>query len=387
MTATITLPQAAATTWDAVVIGAGPAGGIAAREIARAGLHVLLVDKATFPRWKVCGCCLNGLALSTLATVGLEHVVKRCGAVTLDQVKLGTNNRTADLGLPGGVALSREAFDVAMIREAIACGVAFLPGVMAKFDANQRLTLQDASDRQGLTTVVSSRVHVAADGLNGQLMTGPKQGSDVDPRSRIGAGVMANHAPDFYTPGTIYMATARGGYVGLVRVEDGRLDVAAAFDPGFVRDAGGLGFAASKVLGQSGFASILNLESLPWRGTPALTRTSRTIAGPAWFAVGDSAGYVEPFTGEGMAWALTSGVAVAPFVARSVNGWSPQLATEWEAKHARLIRSRQTVCRVVSRVLRSPLLCRLAVRGLALAPMLSAPIVHALNRPASRAPS
>ena len=104
-------------------------------------------------------------------------------------------------------------------------------------------------------------------------------------------------------------------------------------------------------------------------------------------AIGDSAGYVEPFTGEGMAWALTSGAAVAPFVVRSVNEPSPALAAEWQATHARLIRSRQTVCRVVSRVLRSPLLCRLAVQGLAVAPALSQPIVIALNRPAMRAAS
>jgi flavin-dependent dehydrogenase len=106
------------------------------------------------------------------------------------------------------------------------------------------------------------------------------------------------------------------------------------------------------------------------------------VAGERWFAVGDAAGYVEPFTGEGMAWAVASAAAVAPVAARP---WSESSAREWEATHARLIRSRQGVCRAVARVLRSPRLSRLAVRVLAVAPVLSRPVVGALNRPA-RAP-
>ena len=44
--------------WDVVVVGAGPTGSLAARQLARAGADVLLVDRLSFPRWKVCGCCL-----------------------------------------------------------------------------------------------------------------------------------------------------------------------------------------------------------------------------------------------------------------------------------------------------------------------------------------
>ncbi|MBX9624847.1 MAG: FAD-dependent oxidoreductase, partial [Gemmataceae bacterium] len=67
-------------TWDAVVVGAGPAGSVTARGLARRGLAVLLVDKATFPRPKVCGCSLNAAALTGLGAVGLGHVPAACGA-------------------------------------------------------------------------------------------------------------------------------------------------------------------------------------------------------------------------------------------------------------------------------------------------------------------
>ena len=56
---TLSLADASARTWDAVVVGAGPAGAVAARELARRGTTVLLVDRASFPRNKVCGACLN----------------------------------------------------------------------------------------------------------------------------------------------------------------------------------------------------------------------------------------------------------------------------------------------------------------------------------------
>ena len=51
------------------VIGAGPAGAMAAYELARRSFRVLLVDKSEFPRPKVCGCCLNGQALAIFSMV------------------------------------------------------------------------------------------------------------------------------------------------------------------------------------------------------------------------------------------------------------------------------------------------------------------------------
>jgi 2-polyprenyl-6-methoxyphenol hydroxylase-like FAD-dependent oxidoreductase len=201
--------------------------------------------------------------------------------------------------------------------------------------------------------------------------------------SRIGAGasVSADAVPPFFAPGTIFMATARGGYVGLVRVEDGRLDVAAAFDVAFVKAHGGLGPAAEAVLAEVGWPRIASLAELPWKGTPALTRRPNALAGERWFAVGDAAGYVEPFTGEGMAWAVLSAAAVAPLAARAVRNWEPAIAREWSRTYHRLLDRRQRVCRIVSRVLRSPRLMGVAVRTLSVLPMLARPLVAALNRP------
>jgi 2-polyprenyl-6-methoxyphenol hydroxylase-like FAD-dependent oxidoreductase len=353
---------------DAVVIGAGPAGAVAARELARHGCSVLLVDKSHFPRPKVCGCCVNVAAVNTLRKLGLGHVL--ANGIPLRDVRIAAGRRSARVRLPGGVSLSRETFDAALVTEAIKAGVQFRDGVSAKFD-NGEVCL---SERPGLSRPPC--VTVVASGLAGSDAT-PEAGS------RIGAGVSvpADAVPAFFASGTIFMATGRGGYVGLVRVEDGRLDVAAAFDVDFQKSHGGLGPAAEAVLTEVGWR-VPGLAQLPWKGTPTLTRRAKLLAGERWFAVGDAAGYVEPFTGEGMAWAVMSGTALAPIAARGVQRWDASLVSEWEATHRRAIGSRQRVCRVVSRVLRSPSLTKFAVRALSVFPVLSRPVIASLNRPA-----
>ena len=112
--------------WDVIVVGAGPAGSVTARELARRGRRVLLVDKAIFPRMKVCGCCLNSAAIRTLERLGLAHVLE--GAIPLDRVRIAAGARSADVNLPRGMALSREVLDARLVEAAIEAGAEFRPG-------------------------------------------------------------------------------------------------------------------------------------------------------------------------------------------------------------------------------------------------------------------
>ena len=354
-----------------VVIGAGPAGAVAARELARRGCSVLLVDRAHFPRAKVCGCCLNVAAVAALQKLGLGSVL--ADGVPLHEVCIAAGTRSARVKLPGGVALSREALDAALVREAVGAGVEFRDGVSAVLGSGDSDGCEVVLDR---SEVLRARAVVVASGLSGGSAT-------PEPGSRIGAGVSvpAEAVRVFFTAGTIFMATGRGGYVGLVRIEGGRLDVAAAFDVAFVKAHGGPGPAAEAVLAGVGWPRVPGLATLPWRGTPALTRRPRTLTGKRWFAIGDAAGYVEPFTGEGMAWAVTSAALLAPIAARAAQRWDDSFVGEWESTYRRAIGTRQRTCRVVARVLRSPALTGFAVRALAVVPGLSRPVVARLNRP------
>ena len=382
LAATTTLAEAAARTWGAVVVGAGPAGAAAARELARRSTAVLLVDRAAFPRWKVCGCCLNGRAAAVLRAIGLGSLPARCGAVPLTHMRLAAAGRSACVPLTGGAAVSREAFDAALVEAAVAAGAAFLPETRAMLpEGNPTRGLLDARPvqlQQGDRRIVApARIVVAADGLGGSLLG---RAAETAPGARIGAGAATTEAPDFYQPGVVYMACGAGGYTGMVRLEDGRLDLAAAFDAAWVRSAGGLGRAAETMVREAGWPAPHRVDELPWRGTPALTRRPHGVAGERLFVVGDAAGYVEPFTGEGMAWALASGAAVAPLAARAAEQWRPEMAQQWTDLHRRIVGRRQGLCRAAAAVLRRPWLTELAVRLLARVPALAGPVIRRLNR-------
>lgn len=380
--ATLDCAEASRRTWDAVVVGAGPSGAMAARELARRGRAVLLIDRASFPRWKVCGCCLNAHALATLRAVGLGRMMAQSGAAPLTAIRLAAGGYVAEIPLRGGVSLSREAFDAALIEAAIASGAAFLPQTLASVEGQSRsLEVRLVDLQQGaMRRRVAARVIVAADGLGGKWTARTEcPPTRATSQPRIGAGVIADGGPSFYAPHRIFMVCGRSGYLGLVRLEDGRLNLAAALDPKWVRMCGGPGQAAGELLVESGWPAVPRLAELNWRGTPTLTRQPRRHAGQRLFLIGDAAGYVEPFTGEGMAWALTAGRAVAPLAAQAVLSWYPQLAQQWEARYRRLLGPRQIVCRIVAGVLRSPGLTRMAIRLLARAPALATPITHYLG--------
>ncbi len=68
------------------MIGAGPAGAVAARQLALQGLQTLLVERQAWPRNKVCGGCLNGHALSVLETIGLERILDDSRAAPLTRL-------------------------------------------------------------------------------------------------------------------------------------------------------------------------------------------------------------------------------------------------------------------------------------------------------------
>lgn len=376
------LDRAAGRPWDVVVIGAGPAGALAARQAAAAGFGVLLVDRKSFPRPKVCGGCLNGKALAVLESAGLGSLVDRLGVVDLENLELRFGGRVARIGLPVGKALARDVFDAALVEEAVAAGADFLPMTTATIESgggNERVVRLE--HRCG-GFAVRARVVVAASGLAG-AGAGREPGlrSRVAAGSRLGAGCSVTACPDEYTPGTIYMAVGRSGYVGLVRMRDGVLNVAAAFDRGFVRDRGGLAEAAAAVLDEAGAPGMPALAGASWQGTPSLTRCTRPVAGHRVFLIGDASGYVEPFTGEGMGAALASALAIAPLVARGATRWDGSIATAWVRRHRRLIARQELLCRGLTSALRHPWLARAAFEVAARAPIICGPLVRHVNQP------
>ncbi|MCA9177855.1 MAG: FAD-dependent monooxygenase [Planctomycetales bacterium] len=384
--------------WDCIVVGAGPAGAMAARQAAIRGLRTLLVERKVFPREKVCGACLNQRALTTLAEAGLGSLVADCGGVPLNRFQLrclrggGDAVRELSLQLPGGAAVSRAALDESLVRAAEAAGVQFLSGTSVKVlpreprqvgsDTDPReleLSTCDVS-REPHRRTIRSRVIIAADGLGHpslkRLTEFPER---VSASSRIGVGGVVSHEGDL-PAGVIGMAVANWGYAGLVRIEDGRLNVAACLDEEVVRHAEHPGAPLIQLLEQSGFGTI-RADLGAWTGTPKLTRVTETLASDGVFVVGDAAGYVEPFTGEGIASALVGGLAVADCAARAVRGSRQAAEQRWRQQWEQLVWRRQQWCRRLAWMLRRPRAIGAAVRVAAAFPALARPIVLHLNSP------
>jgi flavin-dependent dehydrogenase len=370
--------------WDAIVVGAGPAGAVAARRLALDGASVLLVDKKAFPRQKVCGACLNRDALETLEMEGLGALVDGAGAVPLSTFSVSVVRRTAQFPLPPGRALSREKLDAGLVAEAIAAGATFVQDTFAIVEAGARLDQTRAVrlDRRGETSRVRARAVIVAGGLGHRaldLVPGIK--THVATSARIGAGCEFRDFPDDYPPGVIHMAVGRGGYVGLVQVENNRLNVGAAFDRSFVRAAGTPGLAAARVLAEAGLPEIPALADAPWHGTVGLTQRTRPVALHRLMLIGDATGYVEPFTGQGMACALASARAVAPLALRAIESWSAALEREWCARHHALNRRRLWLCSALAWAARRPLAARTAFALAARSSNLSGFLMNHVNAP------
>jgi flavin-dependent dehydrogenase len=363
--------------WDVLVVGAGVAGSVAACLLARRGLAVLLVDKADWPRDKVCGGCINATALRALTRSCL--VAPASLGVAYRAMRLAAGGHVARFALPPGRAVSRRRLDDALVRAATDSGARFLPATRATpiqeqdCRAERRVQL-----RQGKkNTVVRARLVLACDGLGGRFIGDRAQ---VAPDSRIGVGTVVDHPPSAYRPGAIHMACGEHGYAGFVRVEDNRLNIGAALDPAWAKRMGGPASAIAAILRSAGWPIFAELKTARWQGTPRLTRAHSRLGATRLLALGDAAGYVEPFTGEGMAWAIAGAEAIQPYALAGASHWHDGLADAWTARHHQLIRGRQRACTSVAALLRHPRVINNAVKLAAAAPIITAPLAAWLNR-------
>jgi flavin-dependent dehydrogenase len=364
--------------WDVIVLGAGPAGAVAAHELAQRSLRVLLVEKHRLPRFKVCGGCLGGGALAILDRIGLSDLPDRCDGVLLEKMRLSSGARAAEIPIGRRVAVSREKFDHVLVGEAEKAGVIVQDQTVGTLlppneEDSRRVRLRCGSEEG----IVRASVVLVATGLSC-----PPSGYTVAtaPDSLVGLSAIIEGGFESLDRNTLYMTCGNEGYVGIAAISRGCWDVAAAVSP---KALAGVSSAAELVRGmieQGGVQANASLEAAAWRGTPALTRCARPLAGRRCLLIGDAAGYVEPFTGEGIGWAMQSALEASSLAVQQIDAWNEDVVERWSREYEGALAARQRRCRTVAWALRSAALRAISVQALAHLPKLARPIVRRLDQ-------
>jgi geranylgeranyl reductase family protein len=318
---------------DVIVVGAGPAGSAVAYYLATAGLDVLMLEKSTFPREKVCGDGLTPRAVKALTGMGVPisegdgwlrnkglRIIGGGGRIELDWPELSS--------YPGyGLVRSRTDFDQVLARHAEKAGARLLQGVT--------VTGPVLDDRTGRITGVTTkdgrkflgRMVVAADGNSSRLSVA--MGLHKRDDRPLGVAVRTYYTSprhdDDYLEAWLDLWDGNSllpGYGWIFGMGDGTSNV-------------GLGLLNTS----TGFGEIDYREMLrKWlAGMPAewgFTEENRTqpvrgAALPMGFnrtphytkgllLVGDAGGMVNPFNGEGIAYALESGEIAARVITQAL---------------------------------------------------------------------
>lgn len=322
---------------DVIVVGAGPGGSAAAYHLARRGLDVLLLEKSGFPREKVCGDGLTPRSVAQLLKMGVD-TSESAGWMRNRGLRVVADGAVIEMDWPVlqdfpdyGLTRTRYDFDQLLADRAVAAGASLRTGAQVTapvFDLAGRVA--------GVTARVGGERHtyraplvVAADGVSGRLALA--LGIKRNPDRPMGVAVRqyykseAKHDDD-YLESWLALRTAdepdvlQPGYGWIFGLGDGRVNV-------------GLGVLNSSAgYGKTNYRTLLRnwLDATPesWglREESAADGPVRGAALPMGFnrvphysrglmLVGDSGGMVNPFNGEGIAYAIESAEIAADVIA------------------------------------------------------------------------
>ena len=391
----IDIQTAATTPWDIVVVGAGPAGTAVAARAATNKLRVLFIDRSGLPRPKVCGCCLSPLALAELSNLSKETIPQfTVSTLSLTDLTIVSQGYCASVPYATGGVLSRISLDTCLARHAIAANASWLPNTRAvscKVDRDAvTLTVQTAFKCQH--TIKTKRLLLAG-GLHDAMRIQGYSAVHRPPRkrprnNRIGLGATLCSTGGAITERHLVMAVGSGGYCGFVRLEDGSIDVAAAVHPSLLKQGATPAEALSRLLEET-FQDVecpIDTSLLQGSGllaTPQLTHHTGHVDAQCTriLRVGDAVGYIEPFTGEGIGWALLSArLAMEALIDSRGDLRSSQEASErYQQMYGNALNHHHRRCRMVSLALRSPFLVSTAVRAAACFPTLASSIARTIT--------
>jgi 2-polyprenyl-6-methoxyphenol hydroxylase-like FAD-dependent oxidoreductase len=328
---------------DALVIGAGPAGASTAILLKLAGWRVILVEKSSYPRQKVCGECISAAGLALLDQLGVGAAVRDRAGPELQEVAWMRGASILIARLPPctegpyryGRALGRDQLDAILINRANELGVNLIQpgkvrsvrGELGDFECEIQPSAPGYARPDGSSESAIRRVRIVVD-AHGSWETGPEAGTRLKSRLPRRASDLFAFKASFVNAtlpqGLLPVLSFRGGYGGLVMAEDRRLTIAGCIR----RDtlAGWRGHLPGTSAGAA-FEQYLRascrgvretladaLRSAPWLSIGPLRPQIRLKKPDRLFSVGNAAGETHPLIGEGMSMALQSAFLLAGYL-------------------------------------------------------------------------
>jgi len=329
--------------FDVAIVGGGPAGSTCAAFCARAGLRTVLIEREKFPREKVCGDCMNPACWPVLRRLEIFEAARALPHGRLDRVEfIAIAGRTIAANLPGGdeseIAIKRSLFDHLLLNRArdlgaeireqtIVTAVSQLPAKNWKIDV--------------VRDTIITRILVAADGRNSSIA----RFCNLLPRPTRERVALQTHIPlpaDFGN--RVVLQFLPEGYSGQAPVNDRELNLCLVGEPSSISNL--------RLWAEKHFAIATDHT---WRTITPLTRAPIHPTRENLFFIGDSARVVEPFTGEGIYYALRSGELAADAIAKIVGGQDPPSALrQFVTAHAAMYRGRLWINRLARAAVLSP---------------------------------
>lgn len=324
----------AAHTADVIVVGGGPAGSSTAWFLASQGANVVLLDRATFPRDKVCAEYLSPEASRILQKMGALNDVERAGGAQLEGMMVrspsGESFRGRFAGSHAfrgfrdtGTALRRTVLDAILIARAHAAGARVLEGTKV-LDviraAEGRVTAVSAVGPDWQHIAIAGRLVIGADGLRSIVSRrlGLARRSRWPSRIALVAHYTGVHGMDRVGE----MHVDRQGYLGLAPVGGGITNVAIVVPVSRAKDIAGSSaeffeeWIEERPHLRERFAAATRVTDV--RATGPFASAVRRAWAPGAAVVGDAADFFDPFTGEGIYAALRGGELLSSFALESL---------------------------------------------------------------------
>lgn len=352
---------------DVLVVGAGPAGSIAALVLARAGVRVRIVDRARFPRGKLCGDTLNPGALALLDGLAVSSVIRKQALAVDGMIVTGPGGaRVVGMYEPGvrGAAIARHDLDALLLDEATRAGAQFDAGVVVRGP----LMASDGTRLVGVRVAASAQEHdvrarlvIAADGRHSRLAFSLGLARYAAPR-RWAFGAYFTGVEGVTGCGEMHIRD--DGYVGLAPLPGGLTNVCV------VRELGSVLRAQRVESDALVHQAVTSDPALSGRFARAQRATEVTVLGPLAVDVtgagipglllaGDAAGFIDPMTGDGLRFAIRGAELAARYAIAELEAGRP-MHDDLAAARRREFAAKWRVNRVLRALVASPRAVRTA---------------------------